>query len=184
MSKRRYDKVEDWQSKLSKLEDRFKLDHANLKNLEGLDIVYKDAIRRRLEVSEVQVTNYKSGYSRIEFDIQLGDKPKIWGRVIEGIEILIIARLYPPLRRDRQTEIIGALRQEQTSELGFTILRHPHRMTGGNICTGVRIGHLITHMPWAAIPYAIQAASTVSFGYRGIFVERIHQVEVAYGNNP
>lgn len=164
-----------------KLTERFRESHFGIRILQSLTVVYKDAIRRGLEVGEVYVSNYASGFSRVEFVIRLGDKPKIWGKHIEGMDIYVLVLLAPQACPD--ATVLGAsLRQLAWHERGRSLLKHPHRMTGGLICTNIDFRHVLERNPWALIPSAIQAASTVSVGYVQVMIDNMKELkkEVPY----
>lgn len=153
------DRVKRGRAKLSKMLNQDGLTSLKRETLLSLNIIYDDAIRRGLYVSGVR--SYKSkGEKRTDiwFSFKLGDKPRIWGVVMDKMYVIILAKLYDD--HDSSYPIEVNVRQAYPHQV-----RHPHRLADGFVCIGASLDLLANNMPTALIPTVIQGASTVSGGY-------------------
>lgn len=136
--------------------------------LESMPVVYKDALRRGMEVGKLESWIYYNS-EHIEFSVRLGDKPRIWGVAIDNISL----------------SVRGYFREHLFHHDVFLIqspgaaIKHPHvSWINDTLCVGVNLSRLLILQPNVLIPNAIQAASTVTGRYMIGMAESMVEVGV------
>lgn len=127
--------------------------------LKSMIVVYEDALRRGMDVGVVRKGSISDDLGdgwHVRFSVDLGDKPKVWGVTMYGMYLSVRCDVYYYVFRP----IVSLCQNPGTS------IPHPHlSVMKGTICVGVSLNHLLLYQPKTVIPYALQAASTVSGGY-------------------